>query len=967
MPQVTERRAIAYGFYPFWFWNGELTESEIRWQIEEMADQGIRGFFIHPRQGLRQPYLSEAFFHMIRIAIQAAEAHGLVVHLYDEYPYPSGTAGGAVTLGTPQFYATRLVQQAFDVPGGPVRRALPRGKVLSCMAYPLDKGQVDWSQGTDLLPTVGVALADNSYNETGLTRYNQKRYFASNPTPILETGVLHDPHRVFVSVQAVEEHHKYWGHSVDVLNPDAVRRFIRLTHERYWNQIGDRFGTSIHSIFTDETAPGWSERIPRAFEAEYGYDLLPLLPALQDKTHPRHLEVAFDLDRLVYRLFCQSFEEQISGWCREHNLRYAGEKDSQRLGQLKYMDIPGCEPGHTKAGAPMDLLRPRIRQNARATASAAYFYGKEGALCECLHSLGWGGTLQDAKVISEGLMLMGIRYLVLHGMFYTTHALTKHDAPPSWFFQMPYWPLFGALSRRLDRIAHHFEGTRMDANVLVVDPSSGLPSRTDLKNYERVLNVLVGEHIDFLIVDTDILESGSVRGGQIHARDISANTVLLPHMQVVERPLEAWLSAFEKAGGKVIRLEESFERERCVHLLIEDAQPLLEVRPIQGDTGRLHMVTRTDGDRYMWFILNTSGEELQVEFRARSELKEIALDDGTPCTLIQTNGVYTRTIYPFESLLMEATESAPTDTMTPRVTLSVNPPLRIIPQNKNLVRLYNWQMELLDEEEHILHKATVPAIPLPNQLMHGKFRFAPQVDLFFGATPELKLPMIRANYRFQFDNRFSGKIELVMEPGSIVGDWTIKVNDAHPITEPDFGDTDAHVRGSLAADITPALKQGLNAITVSLRTDRIDGGLVNPLYLAGDFGVELDPVRLVEFNPDGEYETWRKNGLPHYAGIVEYETAFHMGELADAERVLVELDHGTPFQDAVEISVNGSPWHAMPWSPYCALLPSSQFKEGSNVLKVRVYTTLIRSIEGQWFDIEHHCYREVEEEGLSDR
>ncbi|NMB11010.1 MAG: hypothetical protein GX977_01855, partial [Firmicutes bacterium] len=43
------------GFYPFWFWNDYLQEDELRWQVKEMHDQGIKGFFIHSRQGLRQP------------------------------------------------------------------------------------------------------------------------------------------------------------------------------------------------------------------------------------------------------------------------------------------------------------------------------------------------------------------------------------------------------------------------------------------------------------------------------------------------------------------------------------------------------------------------------------------------------------------------------------------------------------------------------------------------------------------------------------------------------------------------------------------------------------------------------------------------------------------------------------------------------------------------------------------------
>ena len=79
----------------------------------------------------------------------------------------------------------------------------------------------------DLADHVGPLLVVDSYRETGLTRYNQKRYFASRPTPILEATLPDGPHRIFVSVQAEVTHHKYWGHFADVLNPEAVAEFIR--------------------------------------------------------------------------------------------------------------------------------------------------------------------------------------------------------------------------------------------------------------------------------------------------------------------------------------------------------------------------------------------------------------------------------------------------------------------------------------------------------------------------------------------------------------------------------------------------------------------------------------------------------------------------------------------------------------------------------------------------------------------
>jgi hypothetical protein len=328
------------------------------------------------------------------------------------------------------------------VEGGHIRLVLPKGKILSCVAYLLRNQQVDWTQKRNLLDHVGMVLTTESYRKTGLTQYNQKRYFASEPRPVLEVTLPEQPYQLYVSVQCELTHFKYWDKSVDVLNPEAISTFINLTHERYLKRYADKFGTRVLSIFTDETAPDWSIRIPAAFQAAYGYRLEEALPALQDEGHPDHRQVAHDLYQLKYQMFCEAYERPVSAWCQTHDIAYSGEKPPLRLSQLRYADIPGCDPGHIKVGAKPDMLQGTIRSNARAVASAGYFYGKPGTLCECYHSLGWSATLQDAKYIADGLLLLGISMLVPHGFFYSTHALKKHDAPPSFFFQMPFWPMF---------------------------------------------------------------------------------------------------------------------------------------------------------------------------------------------------------------------------------------------------------------------------------------------------------------------------------------------------------------------------------------------------------------------------------------------------------------------------------------------------------------------------------------------
>ncbi len=462
-------------------------------------------------------------------------------------------------------------------------------------------------------------LVADSYVLMGLTRYNRKRYFASDPVPTLAAALPPGPHRLFVTVQAVFENYKYLGPLHRRPQPRGRAR-VHPPHPRALRRAvpSERFGRTIHSIFADETSAVWTDRLPDEFASECGYDLCAALPALQDAAHPEHLKVAADLQRVKYRLFCESFERPVARWCRAHGIAYSGEKPSMRLAQLRHMDIPGCEPGHTKAGAPMDLLGATPRANARATASAAYFYGKEGALCECYHSTGWSATLQDAKLVAEGLLLAGIRYLVPHGFFYSTHALKKHDAPPTFFFQMPYWPLFGRLSRarRPHRRAAggHARSTRACSSS---SQTWGLPTDQDRRAYVRLQQALMDAHVDFLTVDTDILESGRSRRRGVRVREVSAPLVVVPPMQVVEEALSAWLERFEAAGGGVLRVGADFGPGELLGQVLGRVRPALSIRSGGAEAAGVQAVTRVGAGPRAWLVLNTTDRSFEVAARRR--------------------------------------------------------------------------------------------------------------------------------------------------------------------------------------------------------------------------------------------------------------------------------------------------------------------------------------------------------------
>ena len=107
------------------------------------------------------------------------------------------------------------------------------------------------------------------------------------------------------------------------------------------------------------------------------------------------------------------------------------------------------------------------------------------------------------------------------------------------------------------------------------------------------------------------------------------------------------------------------------------------------------------------------------------------------------------------------------------------------------------------------------------------------------------------------------------------------------------------------------------------------------------------------------FEDYRRMGLPYYSGRLLYSFDFdYVPNGKGEEKIILEVVLPEPFQEAMEISLNGGPFLPAPWIPYRTLTESSALAEGKNRMEIRVSTSLIRTFEGTRFDIAGHRYEE---------
>ena len=211
-----------YSPLPFWFWNDTLDAGELVRQLDAFHRKGIDGVVIHPRLGMSGVgYLSDEYFALVRTVCEEAKRRFMLVILYDEGMYPSGSAHGEVVREEPRFAVRRLyaVPEGTPVPEeeDPQFRLwllFREGKLADVKLDPPKNAEGDWQPWLFVLGYTGGTIRGLSPDE--------------------DDGQPNAPK------------------AADLLNPAATECFLAHTHEKYYAALAEFFGQTVIGFFTDE-------------------------------------------------------------------------------------------------------------------------------------------------------------------------------------------------------------------------------------------------------------------------------------------------------------------------------------------------------------------------------------------------------------------------------------------------------------------------------------------------------------------------------------------------------------------------------------------------------------------------------------------------------------------------------------------------------------------------------------------
>ncbi len=903
---------------PLWSWNDKLEEGELRRQIRNMKEMGLRGFFMHARGGLETAYMSKDWFDCVRACIDEAKKLGMEAWAYDENGWPSGFAGGEL-LKDPRNHAAFLTCETEAV--------FPEASENLLGVYHVTETGAERLSGPCGLPSYTVIRRGRDFSY------------------------------------------------VDVLNPDVTRQFIEKTHEVYKRETDDDFGGAMPGFFTDEPqyyrwGTPWSDTFRTVFYERFGYDVLSGLPALF-LDYEGAEEFRYDYHLLLHECFIRNYIKQIYDWCEANGVKLTGHAVEEWGIGGQMVCCGGVMPFYRYQQMPgIDYLGREIKDitGPRQLGSVCEQIGRPVRLSEMFACCGWDVTPRELKRIVDLQFAGGINLICEHLYPYSERGQRKRDYPNHYSEHNPWQTEYRGFETHFTHLGALLAQGREIADTLVIHPihsaylhfkhnDFGTVAELD-RQHAALAERLSRDQIPFHYGDETILRDlGSVEGKTVRIGNCRYDKVIVPYCYTLDGTTVSLLKSYLANGGQLLlwagrpdridgrRADLSFLVSTMTYEELKASADVIVTRNGEGGLPLYLQIRQTESRRII-FLTNPSEKiyrnvEITVKnCRGLTLLDPLTLNKSLLPGRRNPDGSVT-VRFDFDDsgscvLLEEPCDLLPLREEAEKPTVSLDCPFTLVGRPENAL--------LLDEASVALDGGDFsevrPIVRIRDELLRQQFEGE-----------------VTLRFTFTVEDRPSALV-LVAEP---LRYREITVN-GHPVTlKADQGRFD---RQFLGAEIASLIKTGENTVTMtfayrqreevyrvlygggneSLRNCLSFDTEIEDVYLFGDFGVKVTGG----FTDGGKPNTCRakgpfvltsrpeqvdlsdivKDGYPFFAGTMTAETVLRYKK-GDPTRLRLNGRFAV-----CRASVNGIPATGNIFTHEWELAPL--LRDGSNTLRLTI-------------------------------
>ncbi len=630
--ELFQNPTAEYRGTPFWAWNCDLQKDELCRQIDIFKEMGLGGFHMHCRDGMSTTYLSDGFMELVKACADHAEENEMLAWLYDEDKWPSGFGGGYVTKD--DAYRQRYITFTCD-PNYPVR-------------------------DTSLL----IARFDVVLGEDKCLKSYRKLTEGETAE-----GVLWTIWRELAGKSPWYNNESY----VDTLNKKAIEKFINVTHDRYFETVGDKFGSTVPAIFTDEPQfmrkgtlafadskqnvhLPWTDDLEDTFKATYGESLVDHLPELLwDLPNGEISLTRYHYHDHISERFAVAFADTCGDWCEAHGIELTGHMMEEPTLHSQTAAIGDCMRSYRSFGIPgIDMLCARFEfTTAKQCQSSVHQYGRPGMMSELYGVTGWDFDFRGHKLHGDWQAALGVTVRVQHLSWVSMKGTAKRDYPASISYQSPWYKEYAYVEDHFGRVNTALTRGTPLVKMAVVHPVEsywlhwGPNEQTQLirdkldGNFQSVTDWLLRGNIDFdYICESTLPAQCAVGGAPLQVGEMAYDVIVVPECETLRSTTLERLEAFQAAGGKLVFMGDApkyedakpsargkalFDKSRTIAFsrgaLLEElyGDRTVEIRNFSGayTDDLIHQVRRdTDG---LWLFISHCTEPYN---------KDVARDQG---------------------------------------------------------------------------------------------------------------------------------------------------------------------------------------------------------------------------------------------------------------------------------------------------------------------------------------------------
>jgi hypothetical protein len=253
------------------------------------------------------------------------------VIMYDDYAFPTGTVAGQFYQKFPQLMASRLDKVEADRKGkGTLMITFPEGTVLGAVL--MNQGDKSLKDVSDQIQgkMLSIPVAQGDWKLMGFYLNHEAVLKIRNP------GII------------------------NYIEMESVEKFLTISYDKFYDAVGEYFGTVIPMSFYDEPSLHWldgrmwSADLNTKFTEKYGESPIKYYPALWYDIGGKTASARNALHGLRTEMYAEAFIKQLNDWCAKHNLKLSGHMDQEEIpnpvmsnGDLmkifEYQDVPAAD------------------------------------------------------------------------------------------------------------------------------------------------------------------------------------------------------------------------------------------------------------------------------------------------------------------------------------------------------------------------------------------------------------------------------------------------------------------------------------------------------------------------------------------------------------------------------------------------------------------------------------------------